>query len=245
MHTVSNLNYLETIRTPDPTATWEPIPHADYFNMVQLAVSKQGYELHDTKMEFSHGVHPHDSNVQIDNANMFGYAKLIRPQAAATYDRELTTLLGWRNSHNQRTSIGLVLGANITVCSNMQFDGFHKITQVHRPGAADNMRLQIQALLGNGWIEEQEELRDERIQSYKDEHIGDAYFNRIAREAICDNHIIPSSKYAKLVHLWENYEPFPDRTLWRMYNCFTEVMKGTSAQAIARNTQRLHQLMPV
>lgn len=113
---------IRNIEAPAFTKTWAPIPHRDVIDNLNLLTSRYGLEVVNRRYEVSK-----------DGKNMFGTWVL----PAEGSDRA-QTLVGFRNSMSKMFALGVVAGANVMVCSNLQFSSDEFLeSRRHTAGLAD------------------------------------------------------------------------------------------------------------
>lgn len=197
------------IPTPEATATWKPVPHYEAAEMVAREAQRRGYAIAGEEYGLSK-----------DGSKMFGVIKFHYGNSV-----QMTRCLGVRNSHDKSLALGLTVGLNVIVCSNLCFGGEVTINRKHTNG------IDLEALipeafdnLGHQFIRLEhrvEELQDEKITVNK---------ARIIAVMAAESKAIPSCDIVPVVDEFRNpshYE-FEDRNKWSLYNAFTEVAKKYS-----------------
>lgn len=150
-------------------------------------------------------------------------------------------VLGLRNSHDKTFPAGIVAGAQVFVCDNLSFSGEIKIARKHtRFILRDLPGLTSEAIsrLISRWHHQ-----DERISTYKNKNVTDRSAHdliiRSTDVGACTPRQIPA-----ILTEWRTpkHEEFRPRTLWSLFNCFTEVQKGHLIE-LPRRTEALHGLL--
>jgi hypothetical protein len=94
---------LKEVLTPKPTMSWKPVPHYEVAEYVAHIATRRGYNI----VSEEYGLSP-------TGRKMFGVLKF-----APEGNPEYTRALGIRNSHDKSFALGLVVGVNVMVCSNL------------------------------------------------------------------------------------------------------------------------------
>ena len=228
MHCGDNAVDRETLRAipvPAPTSTWMPISHVQLLEQVESALPRHGLSVVSEAYAVTSG-----------GSRFFG---LLEVQSGHQ-NQEYAMVLGIRNAHDKRFPAGLVVGSQITVCTNLAFSGEICVTRKHTrfvlrdlPGLIDDAVGQ----LADRWREQ-----DVRIDRYKNHRIRNSTAHDIVVQAL-DAGIITSTRIPDLLAEWRapRYVEFRPRTLWSLHNAFTETMKGRLYDLPWR-TRRLNEL---
>ncbi len=89
---------VESTSTPRATLTWQPIPHIDLIERVDMSLQRNHLQVVDQAHSLSH-----------DGARYFG---LIHVRDHNTQPGDYAWFLGVRNSHDKRFLAGLVAGGH-------------------------------------------------------------------------------------------------------------------------------------
>ena len=230
-----NLNQLRMVPTPPPRGRFHrPYGFGEYVDDVNIALNRAGMAV--LEQEFA---------VTKDNGAMFGLMEI----GAKPLEGELITsdewrlMLGLRGSHNQRIGRGLVLGNQVTVCSNLMFTGnvanfsTRQTTHIHErlPTLIYDAVQQIPQM------------------AERQERVFDAYQNRELKPRAGDAALVEiyrrdgmnPSQLGRAIKEW--HEPSHDEhaangwNAWRLMNSVTESLKPTSTHvnndAIAQRSQ--------
>ena len=211
--------------TPAGTSTWQPIPHAQLLTQVESVLPRYGLSV----INEAHAL-THDSN------RYFGLMEIRNGCSHPDY----TWVLGLRNSNDQRFPAGFVVGNQVFVCDNLAFMGEIIVSRKHtRFILRDLPDLIDQAVgqLASKWHEQ-----DERISRYKNHRITNPAAHDITVRAM-DAGIIGTTRIPDVLDEWRkpSHDAFRPRTLWSLFNAFTEVLKGR-LQDLPSRTQRLYTL---
>lgn len=107
---------LLSVKTPEATNTWQPIPHIRVRDSLIDALSARSMDALTETVELTH-----------EGSRAFGTFELEGPSG-------YHTLAGWRNSHDKSLSRGFAVGDKLIVCSNGCFFGDSVVRRKHIPG---------------------------------------------------------------------------------------------------------------
>jgi hypothetical protein len=224
-HSVARTTVVGT-STPKPTATWSPIPHAHLIEEVERVLKLKHLSVVSQAHSLSH-----------DGSRYFGLMEVKNGSVHPDY----ALILGLRNSHDKTFPAGIVAGAQVFVCDNLSFSGEVKIARKHTRFILRDLPALTEGAIGT--LIERWHHQDERIQAYKSKIVTDrAAHDLIIRSTdvgACTNRQIPS-----ILCEWRKpkHEEFQPRTLWSLFNSFTEVQKG-NLNELPKRTEALHGLL--
>lgn len=212
--------------TPDATESWVPIPHNELLDRTETVV-KLG------RMQIVNEAH----GLSDDGNRYFGLLQVTNGHSADDYD----LVIGLRNSHDKTFSAALCLGAGVFVCDNLSFSGEVKLARKHTRFIMRDLPHVISRAVG--MLADHRQKQDERIAAYKQCPISDRRTHDIVINAL-DCGAIPASKIPHVLREYRNpqHEEFRRRTVWSLFNSFTEVLKGDARKTLPR-TQALHGLL--
>lgn len=216
------------VETPQPTETHYPIPHIAFLEQAQDSLLDRGYEI----TEEHHALGK-------DGARYFGLLQIQNDRVAKDY----SIVVGLRNSHDKVFSAGLVLGTRVFVCDNLSFSGEIKLQRSHTKYIwRDLPNLVARA---TGQLAEARINMDRRIEAYKETQLGEELADHLLVQMVRDRIVVPS-KMGEVVKEWDtpSHEEFEEhgKSVWRMHNAATEVLKG-NVMALPKRTTALHGLM--
>ena len=217
---------LKNVRTPLATRTWSPIPHLRLIEQVERALSAAHLTIVNQAHALSH-----------DGDRYFGLIQVETKQNSGDY----ALVLGLRNSHDKRFPAGLVAGAQVFVCDNLSFHGEVELSRKHTRFIGRDLPLLTEGAIGQ--LQEKWHGQEERIDRYRGQPIDDRDAHDLMVRAV-DVGVCPVTVLPKVVQEWREptHEVFRPRTVWSLFNGFTEALKGNLPLLPAR-TQALHGLM--
>lgn len=224
-----NREALDHITTPEATDTWHPIPHTSFITQVEKALTA-------TNMRVVSQAH----SITKEGNRYFG---LFQVSNCVSTGEDYSYVLGMRNSHDKSFPAGLVVGSQVFVCDNLSFSGEIRIARRHtRHIMTDLPKLTGSAIgmLASKWT-----LMTDRIAKYKTTEISDKDAHDFVVRAL-DIGVATLQQVPAVLNEWRaprHPEFAADKTAWRLFNSFTEVMKSTSLSALPKRTITLHGLM--
>ncbi len=214
------------VPTPRSTETWTPIPHIDLINQVENTLKANRLTLGTQAHSLTH-----------DGARYFGLMEIRRNQS----DEDYCWVLGLRNSHDKTFPAGIVAGMTVFVCDNLSFGGEVKLARKHTRFIVRDLPNLVQSAVGK--LVERWHHQDARLATYKLADIDDRAAHDLVIRAtdvgVCPNQLIP-----RVLHEWREprHPEFQPRTVWSLFNGFTEALKGNLVE-LPRRTQALHGLL--
>lgn len=224
-HTVTD-EQLARVITPQATATWCPVPHFQLLTQVRSEIVATGLTIREQAIA-----------LHKEGARMFGYLEVVNGHNQPDY----SMVIGLRNAHDQRFPVGLAVGYQVFVCSNLSFSGEVVIKRKHTTHCLSDMPGLVNKAMG--LLIERRHQQDQRIKAYKDCPLTDREAHDLMVRAIKVD-IVPQSKLLPVLEQWETpaYPDFQPRTLWSLINAFTHVIKENPTQENQNRTLKLHGL---
>lgn len=219
---------LTKIATPSSTETWVPIPHARFLDTIEKCLTRSGL----TTVTEAHGV-THEGR------RYFGMLQVQNGSTPGDY----SVIVGLRNAHDKRFNAGLAVGARVFICDNLSFSGEIQIGRKHTRFINRDLPQLIESAVGR--IGDLRRSQDERFIAYKGKTLSDARVNDILIQSL-DARVVPASRIPAVLEEYRNpgHEEFKEkRNAWRLFNAYTEVLKGSNIFERPRVTQALHGLI--
>lgn len=218
--------------TPEHTDTWFPIPHASLVDTVQHHLEQGG-------LKVIQEVHA----MSADHQRYFGLMQIGR-EVKGKEEADHATVVGLRNTHDKRFPAGLIMGDGVFVCDNLCFSAEVKLARKHTrhimrdlPGVVSKAVSRLNTAHAN---------QEDRITSYKQAELVDSQVHDILIRAL-DARVISSSKIAKVLKQWRtpDHPEFAKdgKTVWRLRNAFTEVLKAYSVFSLPAVTEKMNGLL--
>jgi hypothetical protein len=157
-------------------------------------------------------------------------------------DGDFGLLVGLRNSHDKRFPAGLAVGARVFVCDNLSFASEIVLARKHTAHVERDLPQLIELAVGQ--LGSHRHTQASRFSAYKQLELTDAQAHDLIIQAL-DAQVVPVTHVPAVLREWR--EPrHPEfrqgKTGWRLFNAFTENLKG-NLEALPRRTQALHGLL--
>lgn len=218
---------VEQVPTPAATRSHRPIPHHDLVNRVKIGLKDSNLEL----VEEAHAV----------NKTGERYFGLMQVRMVGMNAPDYSLVMGIRNSHDKVFPAGLVVGSGVFVCDNLSFSGEMKLFRRHTTNIMNDLPLVIAKAIGGlsqKWNDD-----SKRFEAYKETQLNDLQAHDLMIRALhCG--AVPVTKLAQIAQEWRtpSHEEFTSNNVWRLFNGFTEGLKGNLIALPAR-TMALHSLL--
>src|SRR5580704_2504024 len=218
---------LVTVPTPSATASWQPIPHSVLLDEVTGTLSRAGLSI----VSEAHGV-------TRDGARYFGLLQVRNGHD----DGNFGLVVGLRNSHDMSFPAAIALGAQVFVCDNLAFHGEIKLARKHTRFIMRDLPQLTERAVGR--LTDLRCEQEERYLTYQRADMTDSAAHDVMIQAL-DSQVVPITKLPQVIQEWRDprHPEFAPRNVWRLYNAFTEVLKGTALDILPRRTQALHGIM--
>ncbi len=218
---------LAAVPVPASTRTWHPIAHHRFLDGVRETLARAGLSV----VTESHGL-------ARDGARYFGLLQVANGHNAEDFG----LVVGLRNSHDRSFPAGLVVGASVFVCDNLSFSGEIKLARKHTTNVERDLPQLIEAAVGR--LGDLRRVQEQRFLTYRQHELTDAAAHDLIVRAV-DARVVPVMRIPEVLREWREprHPEFRDgRTAWRLFNSFTEALKG-HLDALPRRTQALHGLL--
>lgn len=216
---------LAAVETPRPSGRWYPVPHDEVLGTVQRKIESSGLRVVNEAHSITAG-----------GDRYFGLLQVVNGQQANDY----ATVIGIRNSHDKSFSAGLVVGSQVFVCDNLAFSGEVKIARKHTRYIRRDMPAMVARAVGR--LGDLRQTMNTRIEAYKGQELDDLHAHDLIIKGL-EARVIASSKLPAVLKEWRepSHEEFAERrNAWRLFNGFTEVLRGGNLHTLPSRTQALH-----
>jgi hypothetical protein len=215
------------VLTPSRTESWVPIAHHQLLAGVQDSLTRSGLHV----VTEAHGL-TNDGN------RYFGLLQVANGQNPEGFG----LVVGIRNSHDKSFPAALVLGASVFVCDNLSFSGEVKLARKHTAHIERDLPQLVERAVG--MLSDLRNTQERRFAAYRQREITDGQAHDLIIQSL-DARVVPITRIPDV--LLEYREPQHQefrqgRTAWRLFNAFTEILKGNLSE-LPRRTQALHGLM--
>jgi hypothetical protein len=218
-----------TAAIPDRTNTWVPIAHTRLLNLVESTLEGHGLRV----INEAHALWG-------DGSRYFG---LLEVRNGKSHD-DYGLVVGLRNSHDKSFPAGIAIGSQVFCCDNLAFSSEVTIARKHTRFIERDLPQVVNRAVGK--LNDMRSRQDERIGAYKASELDDRHAHDLIVRAL-DAQVLPVTQIPTVVNEWRrpSHTEFAEagKTGWRMFNAFTEALKGRNLAALPRRTQALHGLM--
>jgi len=191
---------LKALETPEPTASWTPIPHYDLVQALDGQLKARGINI--VKEQFA-----------VQKAKLFGVI-----DTDYEVNAEGGAAIGIRTANDKSLALQLAIGFRIFVCDNMAFAG--DLIALRRKHTA-NLDLHRAFAEGIGrYVAQYPKLQD-NITWWKERTVSKERGKQLIYD-IFRQKLVPIRLFHPAVHDWEAAE---EKTLWRLHNCMTAHIK--------------------
>ena len=213
--------------TPPRTQSWVPIPHHHLLQQFETTLAGCGMRV---VSEF-HGLWG-------GGQRYFGLLEVSNGRQQENY----SLVVGVRNSHDKSFPAAIALGASVCVCDNLSFSGEVCLSRRHTRFIERDLPRLVSTAVGT--LTDMRHAQDDRIAQYKATEFIDSQAHDLVA---LDAGVVPASQVPKVLAEWREpqHPEFAEcgRTAWRLFNGFTEVLKGRNLAMLPRRTQALHGLL--
>jgi hypothetical protein len=213
--------------TPSRTESWVPIAHDRLLAGVQESLSRSGLHV----VTEAHGL----SNT---GNRYFGLLQV----ANGTNPEGFGLVVGVRNSHDKSFPAALVLGASVFVCDNLSFSGEVRLARKHTAHIDRDLPQLVERAVG--MLSDLRNTQERRFAAYQAHELPETGAHDLIIQAL-DSRVIPVTRIPDVLREWREprHPEFREgRTAWRLFNSFTEILKGNLGE-LPRRTQALHGLL--
>lgn len=220
---------LSRCTTPPSTRTWHPIPHHRLLEQVEQAML--GTELRTVSEAHA---------LSRDGNRYFGLMEVANGHT----EQDWSLIIGLRNSHDQSFPAALAVGSAVMVCDNLSFSGEVTLARKHTRHIERDLPQLVDRAVGK--LGDLRDRQSQRIDTYKRTELDDRSSHDLMVRAV-DHRVAPVTALPLIIEQWRRpeHEQFTEhgKTAWRLFNAFTEALKGRSLEQLPRRTQALHGLM--
>jgi hypothetical protein len=227
---VVNRDELAMVLAPLATRTYTPIPHVELLDAVKREVTSSGLVVAEETLSLSH------ARNGCYGDRFFG---LLEIEGEA--DLDFHTTVGLRNSHDRVIPCGLCVGSRVLVCSNLAFSAEIVISRRHTSRIRQDLPRLINEAVGK--LGDLRNHQTERIEAYQNTAILEPQVHDLVVRAM-DAKVLAASKIPRVLAEFRDppHEEFQPRTVWSLFNAFTNVLKEYDLLDLPRRTQTLHGL---
>src|SRR5207249_1742876 len=135
-------------------------------------------------------------------------------------------VVGIRNSHDKSFPAALVLGASVFICDNLSFSGEVKLARKHTAHIERDLPQLVDRAVG--MVSDLRNTQEQRFATYRQHELTNGQAHDLVIRAL-DGRVVPVTKIPAILTEWREprHPEFRNgRTAWRLFNAFTEILKG-------------------
>ena len=240
---VEHIDMLDEVPLPEETATYKPVPYNDFIEYARDALRARGVVMNTNRLELAR-----------DGQQMFGtfevYPMLTEDGESAVTGAEpyrneaaYRRMLGLRTSYDKSLPNGIIMGAQLIVCSNLMFSGEFLVTRRHTKNVLNDLPSDVFRLVGRG-LEGYSDVVG-MLEWMKGEDVGhrqmlNDFVVRSMREGV-----INSGQILRVLKEFENPTFGIDgrtNSVYNLHNAFTHVIKKVNPISIVPRISTLTEM---
>jgi hypothetical protein len=216
---------LALVKAPPPEGRWYPLSHISVLNRVKETLAEAGYAVIREQLALSR----HD-------ARFFGTIDL-----QSKIVQGVTLAAGVRNSIDRSLPIGFIAGTRTFVCDNLAFRSELLVKRKHTLNGERTFAQGIaQAVMS---LNDFKETEGARIEKMRDRELKPEQADSLILQSF-ERGIITAPALPRVIKEWKEsaYEEFQPRTMWSLYNAFTNALRERAVKqptTFAVQTMRL------
>jgi hypothetical protein len=217
---------LYNVVTPEPTASWKPVPHHEVVNTLTDRAAARGLVIKNERFALLDGTLYGENGIQtrIPGARLFGSLDFA-PIPQLPFPAGCAPSAGIRNSTDKSFALSILSGARVFICANGVLSAEHVVSRKHTSGLdlVESIDTALDAFMESlrGFNETYERLRSRRITQTR----AHSLVVELAQAgAFASSDILP------VVREFENpkHPEFSEKNGWNLYQSCTEIMKSQS-----------------
>ena len=220
---------LERTLTPEATSTWQPIPHMELFRTVKDTMERSGFRV----VQAVHGLAK-------EGMRYFGMMQLANGEDG---NGEYGFVAGLRNSHDMSFPARLAMGSGVFICDNLAFSSEITLGRKHTLHIRRDLPRLVQSAVGK--LSDYRQRQAIRYERYHTTKLESSVAHDLIIQAV-DARSLPVTRIPEVLQEWRepSHPEFTENGMsaWRLFNAFTESMKGLDPAILARRTNALHGL---
>lgn len=215
------------VQTPKPEGVWHPIGHDILIEQIELGLQAANL-----------GIVNRQHSLAKDGKRYFG---LYQVEAKDFEGRDYALVMGLRNSHDKMFPAGITVGSQVFVCDNLAFSGEIVLGRRHTTNILKDLPAMVTKAIGD--LGSMWNAQDKRFEAYKERTLTNEAAHDIMVNAVIAQ-ALPVTSVPKVISEWHNpsHDEFSNRNVWRLYNAFTEALKG-NLNALPLRTRSLHGIL--
>jgi hypothetical protein len=221
-----DLDAVRSTVTPEPTATCQPIPHADLYDRVKMELEGAGIRMTEELHALYRGG---------DRYIGIGITDLRSPQDDAE------VVVGWFNSHDHSHAATLLLGERVMVCFNLCLHAEIKVGRRH----TKHIRRDLPGLVAHAVdrVRGQVDEHAHRMDRYRATPLAERGGHHVLIQLVEDG-ALPAGQLRSVLREWREPSHLEFAEAWNVNRLYQAVTgQGAPLQQMARRHRSLHRVM--
>lgn len=214
---------------PPATKTYVPLPYESFLTRIEKQLTIEGMMIKEERLALGH-----------NGQRLFGLLALEMPGLIRS---DYRCVLGLRNSYDKSCSTGICIGASVTVCDNLSFNGEVTFARRHTANLLRDLSWIITETISR--LPGQFRAQSDTFERYRATELTDAQAHHLIVRLI-DMGVVSFGEIRRVLQEWRQprHSEFTDggKTAWRLFNAATETIKGDLWRLPFRTT-RLHAVL--
>lgn len=226
---VSPRDEVFAVPVPQATASYVPLSYQSFVTRIEKQLAVEGITVNSEQLALTK-----------EGQRLFGLLALSMPEFTA---QDYGCILGLRNSYDKSVSTGICIGASVFVCDNLSFQGEVTFTRKHTANLLRDLSWLLTETIAQ--LPVRFARQSAAFESYKRRELSDSEAHDLVIR-FYDESAINVTDIPALLREWR--EPRHSellangKTVWRLFNAATEIMKGDLWRLPAR-TRALHDVL--
>jgi hypothetical protein len=241
LKTVQSIS-LKSMITPDVEGRWNPVPHHILDSSVTNAIEDKGLTITNKSYTIQSGTLYGDGGekTEVPDGRMIALYTLGNGYGREEFSHQIAV----RNSVDKKWAISMSAAQTVFVCTNGIMTGTRVLGRMNTTNVFRDLPSLVDDALDK--ITHELQMNDTRFDRYREQNIYTQTFNHLAMKAAKAG-AITYGHLGKLAEEWD--EPTQpefkrwDQTLWRAFNCFTQVDKHRPLMTKQERTMKLIPLL--
>jgi Domain of unknown function (DUF932) len=217
------------VPVPPATATYAPLPYESFIVRIEKQLAVEGIRIAEERLALAK-----------NGQRLFG---LLALQMAGFAQADYGCVLGLRTSYDRSFANGLCIGASVFVCDNLSFAGEITFERKHTSKMLRDLSWMISETVST--LPMRFAAQSQTFEAFKQEGLKDKDVHDLAIR-FWDKGALGALEIPRLIKEWREprHAEFAEapRTVWRLFNAATEVIKGDLWRLPAR-TRTIHQTL--
>lgn len=217
------------VPVPEQTATYVPLPYESFITRLEKQLSVEGMSIREERLALAK-----------NGQRLFGLLGLEMPDLMRT---DYGCVLGLRTSYDRSFANGVCIGATVFVCDNLSFNGEVTFERKHTAGMLRDLSWMISETVSI--LPTRFATQSRTFELYRNHPLSDKDAHDLTVR-FWDSGGLGALEISRLIREWREprHPEFASgpKTVWRLFNAATEVIKGDLWRLPTR-TRCLHTIL--